>query len=254
MSETIYLTAKRAAVRDAIRKIPGMMAGREGGQEAVKGVLCRIGFAALTEIREAFVVKAAGGTDESGLKWKPLKRETVAYSRRHPGVLWPGKKRAPFAPSWMLTKEQRKRWWALYNQFGGTAPSGAAYHGKGVSHGWAAARAWQIIKAEGATTLLDAYGDTKVDILRDTGLLLNSLTPGIANLDGNATIEEQVFQPGIGEITIGTRRKLAAVNHKTRPLWPKPQNWPDSWWARILDSANTGLIEVAKFMLERALR
>jgi hypothetical protein len=62
--------------------------------------------AALGFIKPAFVTKMHGGTDEAGDSWPPLKRETVAYSRRHPGMP-KAKDRAAFAPSWMLTRTAR---------------------------------------------------------------------------------------------------------------------------------------------------
>src|SRR3974390_99998 len=117
----IYVRTTRQRLSQAIRSIPLAARGNIGAaQEAAKGLLLRIGMAALSKVRQAFVVKARGGTDECGLKWPPISPPTIAYSRRHPNVLWPGRLRAPFAPSWMLTDKQRKRWWQL-NTIGGPA-------------------------------------------------------------------------------------------------------------------------------------
>lgn len=180
------------------------------------------------------MVKARGGTDESGLQWPPLKSSTIAYSRRHPGVP-PSKKRAPFRPSWMLTEKQRKRWWQL-NALGG------------------AAFAWRVLKSEGAKTLIGEYGNTPVEILRDTGLLLNSLTPGLGS-------PEQVFDAEATSVVVGTNRKWAGCHHRGIPgrlpqrrLWPEPSQWPESWWADILGEAKIGLLEVAMFLIRRAAR
>lgn len=225
--------------------------------EAARGIWLRVGLQVLSLIKQAFVIKARGGTDAAGESWKPLAKSTVAYSRRHPGVLWPGEKRAPFAPSWMLTVKQRERWWSLYRSFGGGAPAGAGYHAKGQGGGWAAARAWAIVKAEGAKTLMSEYGDTPTLILRSTGFLLNSLSPGIEpdNLPPNSTsapkVDEQVFNILPGAVMVGTNRKYAGVHHNgskngripQRRLWAKPENWPQSWWELILSQARQGLIE-----------
>lgn len=91
-----------------------------------------------------------------------------------------------------------------------------------------------------------------VEILRDTGLLLNSMSPGI-------TIAEQVFRIGRGEVIVGTNRKWAGVHHNgsrngripQRRLWPEPRNWPESWWADISEQARAGLIDIAEFLIKR---
>lgn len=206
--------------------------------------------AALGKVREAFIVKARGGTDECGLSWQPLSPKTIAYSRRHPGVPKPSV-RAAFSPSWMLTEKQRARWWALYRAFSGTAPQGAAFHAPGASRGWAAARAWIQLRAEGAKTLMSEYGETKVDILRDAGLLLNSLSPGVQS--GN-----QIFRVNPGEIIIGTNRKWAAAHHNGIPgklpkrrLWPDPKQWTSQWWKGILETARDGLTELTLWLIQR---
>ncbi len=108
----------------------------------------------------------------------------------------------------------------------------------------AAKRAWGILKREGATTLLDKYGTRKVEILRDTGLLLNSLSPGVQSA-------EQIFKVGNAEVTIGTNRKGAAKHHTGIPgrlpqrrLWPEIQRWPQSWKDDMVEQARDGLVDI----------
>ena len=55
-------------------------------------------------------------------------------------------------------------------------------------------------------TLLMKYGGRQVDILRDTGLLLNSLSPGVVSA-------EQVFKVAPGTVIVGTNRKWAYCHH-----------------------------------------
>lgn len=208
----------------------------------------RLGMTALRLIKKAFLVKSQGGTDECGLKWPPLSPKTIAYSRRHFGVLFPGKKRAPFAPSWMLTDKQRKRWWDIYRSLLGTAPKGAAFHKHKASgsDANAARTAWKILKAEGAKTLLSEYGETKVFILRSTELLLNSLSPGVSPGD----VKNQVFRLGNGEVIVGTNREWAKVHHEgtakipQRRLWAAPSQWPATWWGDIAEQGRAGLIDI----------
>lgn len=237
----------RAELTRVLRKLPEIAAGGGEGQNLAAALLVRVGMTILSRIRAAFVVKSRGGTDEAGERWKPLKPETIAYSRRHPGI---PRKRPGSAPSYMLTEKQKQRWYKLYGQFL------AAYKG---DKGHAAAHAWFILKSEGAKTLLGTYGSTQVEILRDTGLLINSLTPGI-DVSSMASVPpkkpHQVFQLGKGEVIIGTNRKGAAAHHHGVPgrlpqrrLWPEPRKWPRSWWQDALEQARQGLIHIAIYFL-----
>lgn len=259
--DVINLRAKKAEILQILHQIPAACQGNvSDASTAAQALLVRIGQAALGRIRDAFVVKARGGTDDCGLKWEPLKKSTVAYSRRHPG-LPPASKRAAQSPSWMLTDKQRKRWWALYGSFSGKAPGGAAFHAPGASKGWAAARAWLALRAEfgHVETIMSRYGDTQVEILRDTGLLLNSLSPGFStDYQEPPHAVDQVFRLGPGEVTVGTSRKWAAAHHNGIPgklpqrrLWAEPKDWPPTWWRDILGEAREGILEVAQTLLER---
>lgn len=244
MSETvIHVRGTRRDVRRIINQAAAAASGKSSqAQEIVEGMQTRIGMVALGHIRDAFVTKARGGTDESGLSWPPLKRSTIAYSRRHPGVP-KSNIRAAFRPSWMLTDKQRNRWWEVYRR---CLASTRGDTGK------SAQIAWATVKREGATTLLEKYGDTQVEILRDTGLLLNSLSPGVSP----GSVENQVFRLAPGEIIIGTNRKWAGTHHHgtaripQRRLWPSPENWPESWWKDIAAEAKQGYIDCVLFLLK----
>jgi hypothetical protein len=252
MEQTVYVRTSKAKILAIIRQLSAAACGNvgEAGQVA-QALMVRLGMTALARIRDAFVTRSRGLTDEAGLAWPPLSPATIAYSRRHPQVLWPGRLRAPYAPSWMLTPKQRVRWWQL------ASVGGPAY-------------AWIITKAEGGKTLIGVYGSTQVDILRDTGLLLNSLSPGLFTgkpLPGpefigpqpNPGEANQVFRLARGEVVIGTNRKYASSHHygipgriPQRRLWPAPSTWPQTWWDDIASQARQGLIDVAIFMLQRS--
>ncbi len=244
------MRGSRRDVRLAIKKAIAIAAGAAGGdKEASEGVQIRVGLAALANIKEAFIEKSKGGTDAAGLKWPPLSPKTVAYSRRHPGV---PKNRSGFRPSWMLSDKQRKRWWELYRQ------GLARYRGDQAA---AARLAWSIVKGEGAKTLIGEYGNTPVMILRDTGLLLNSLSPGVVS-SSHPTIqdvENQVFIVGPGSVIVGTNRKHAASHHygvpgriPQRRLWPEPDQWPDEWWQDIAAAGREGMIEILLSVLRQS--
>lgn len=249
--QTIYVRATRASVRRAVAQVP--TAARSGGPVA-DAMMVRCGMAALGRIRAAFVVKSHGGTDEAGDRWAPLKPKTIAYGRRHrkkpgdpkqsrvfsrakspPWVPRPSI-RAGYAPSYALTRRQNDRWWELYRQ------GLAIFRG---DKGAAARRAWAIGKREGMTTIIAQYGNAKVDTLRDTGLLLSSLSPGVAS-------QHQIFRVGPGQVIVGTNRRGASAHHSGVPgrlpqrrLWPHPGRWPVSWWTDIAETARDGLVDLA---------
>lgn len=239
----IYVRSTRAKVREKIARAIAAASGRNGdAHDASVAMQTRIGMTALAHIKDAFITKSRGGTDESGLNWPKLAKSTIAYSRRHPGVP-PAKQRAAFRPSWMITEKQRTRWWYLYRI--GLARS------KGDKNK-AAAYAWATSKREGAKTLLGVYGNTQVEILRDTGLLLNSLSPGV----NPGSVENQVFDVRPGECIVGTNRKHAASHHygipgrlPQRKLWPDPDQWPMSWTDDISEQASEGLIDILTYLL-----
>lgn len=246
----IHVRTTRAKIRQAIAKAVAVATGAGGdGREAADQMKVRLGLTLLANIRKAFVVKAAGGTDEAGLSWKPLSPKTIAYSRRHPGVP-KSKDRAPFRPSWMLTEKQHERWWSLYRT------GLARFRG---DKGRAAKLAWAVMKGEGAKTLIGTYGNTAVQILRDTGLLLNSLTPGLSP-EGDVpssppTVENQVFTLGSSDVIVGTNRKHAATHHEgkghvpQRRLWAEPSQWPQTWWNDISDAGKTGMVDILLHLL-----
>ena len=47
----------------------------------VEGLQLRMGMVLLDKISTAFAIKSCGGTGEDGIKWKPLKPETIARRR-----------------------------------------------------------------------------------------------------------------------------------------------------------------------------
>lgn len=242
----IYVKGTRAAVRRAcVQAVAAASGHTQDAQEAADALQTRIGMTALAHIRDAFVQKSHGGADETGLTWPKLSPKTIAYNRRHPGA--PASSvRAAFRPSWMLSEAQRKKWWVEYSR------GLAMFKGDPAR---ASKRAWVIAKGGGAKTLIGVYGATQVDILRDLGLLLNSLSPGVSP----GSVDHQVFRIGAGEVIIGTNRVGASAHHRgipgrlpQRKLWPDPENWPASWWDDVATSAREGFIDVLLFFLRRA--
>ena len=222
-------------MRHVISQVP---ATARGGGPIADAMMMRCGLAALGRIKQAFVVKSRGGTDEAGESWKPLSPRTITYSKtrqRGRGGRTKAEKSRATRPSQALNAKQQARWWAVYRR------QLAIYKG---DKGHAAAVAWLVLKGEGAQTLVGKYGGRQVEILRDTGLLLNSLSPGVAS-------GEQVFRVAPGEVVVGTNRKGAVGHHNGIPgrlpqrrLWPSVNRWPPTWWADIQNEVKQGLVDI----------
>jgi hypothetical protein len=215
----------RDALLAELCDLPKALAGAVPDRgDIVRTALQAVGVEALTIIRDAFLTRARGGPDASGIVWKPLEPETIAYGRRHGPTLTrqrrlarkAGRERRP-----LLTLTQDQLWRALY----------ARAIAKGEKHGAAAARAWAIVKARGGKTILGEYGSTPVEILRDTGRLLNSLSPGAP---------DNRLEAAGGRVAIGTNVAYAQAHHEGNPskglpkraLWPDA--WPDVWIERLV--------------------
>ncbi len=264
----------RANVREALRKLVEGLAGRQNELDYLtRGIRLRIGMVALACVQETFVVKAGGGTGDDGIKWDPLKKETVANrpigpkdvlslkaigitKRKHgygarkqdsstQDVL--GRQKRSF-----LTDAQDKRWKAIFafNKINLMAKHGL---GDGESSARAAAIAWATLKAEGAKTKLDVLGSRTVQIGRDTGRLFNSLSPGIPEPEQHSILaappdapvaEDRILRDEVGAVVVGSNVVYAGRFHAKRQLWP--DQLPPAWEIRIVDAAMSGIAEAVK--------
>lgn len=234
MTLTATYTGRREDLVDRLRGLPSMLAGRTPDPDGtVRGLLLALGLQALSLIKGAFIVKSRGGTDEAGITWKKLDPKYVAYQRRHPG-------RPRGGPRPTLNAAQDRQWRAIYATMSRRLiAEGMEAKSAGAQ---AAAAAWAHAKANGATTLLERYGNAPVEILRDTGLLLNTLSPGSGHPD-------QILRPGPGKVTVGSNLKKAGRLHKDRPLWP--EELPPAWETRLADTLGDGIKLVIGGLLGR---
>lgn len=259
-TNVVHFRGTRKQLADIVRSLPLVLNGHmqdPGG--LAQGLQLRIGAAALSLIKVAFIAKSRGGTDEAGDSWTKLSPKYVAYGRRHPELTQIRKQAKaegrPGRP--MLTKKQDERWRRIFagklhqvsakqrkmTIFGGTSTQAKSA---------AAAYAWAVLKAEGGQTIFDNFKDAPVEILRDTGVLLNSLSPGVNGPSGH---ENQVFRVQPGTVIVGTNRKGAAAHHKgsgklpERRLWPRVERWPSSWWQQITGTLRDGAAQVLIRML-----
>lgn len=272
----VYFQGNRAQAVGIVGRLVRMLTGQEADSTGlVKGVFLAIGSAALSDIKADFIRKSRGGTGEDGVKWPPLSAKYLAYSRRFvPGEqkalkqgagLGKGHRHAPGGKSGLLTAWQLRRWRRLFVQFKRrfmvSMPEAAA-------KSRAAATAWIILKREGAQTKLNVFGSRKVEILKDTGVLLNSLSPGrIVGGDGASTEyakpdgeggEQQIFETLKNGVIVGTTVPYAASHQygdpkrglPARPFLPI-NRVPSLWLERWAKVANGAITIVARLLFER---
>ena len=88
-------------------------------------------------------------------------------------------------------------------------------------------------------------GSRAVDIGRDTGVLLRSLTPGVG-------APETVRRVEPGRITVGSNVPYAKHFHARRHLWPTgdPATLPDSWNRAVGGAVARGLLAAVAHAME----
>lgn len=213
---------------------------------AVMGFYYRIANTVLSIVQRNFIVKSRGGTGTDGIKWKPLKPETIARRKatreelKALGVT--GRRVRGF-----LTPEQDRRWRQVYAgvlhrmKFDGQAEAS--------SKAKAAAIAWATVKREGAKTKLKLLGGRIVDILRDEGLLLRSFTPGVETTTSGE--DGQIVRLIPRGVLVGSNQK--PWHHHgiegrlpARPFWPEDGSIPPAWWPEITAAAGRGLLKLVE--------
>lgn len=249
----IVFRGSKQEVVERARRLGAILSGDERDHHNIaRGFMLALGFAALSDIKDAYITKARGGTDEMGVRWKPLSREYLAYGRRFgPGEQARLKKAAGLGRAnnqrGLLTAQQNKRWRQIYGtrlaRFLLSMPEQAA-------KARAAQIAWATLKKEGARTKLEVFGDRQVEILRDRGVLFNSLSPGVLSAFGpEATYskpsgpggEEQIFEIEPGTLAVGTNVEYAGKQNAERKILPEENDIPAVWWDRWLGVANKAL-------------
>jgi hypothetical protein len=232
----MHYRGSTADLNAALAALPSVIAGVGADPAGVGESLCkRMGVALLSQIQQAFVVKARGGVGSDGIAWKPLKRATIAARRttaKEKKSLGVGGKRV----RGLLTPAQDKLWRRVF------AGQKARMDLRGIpgSAAIAAKMAWAAVKAAGGRTKLDVLGGRKVEILRDSGRLLRSFAPGVEDRPSGAA--EQVFAVAPGRVTVGTNVPYAARQHADRPFWPDAM--PEPWARAVFDALSSGLMKV----------
>lgn len=243
MTRQIVFTGTVPEAEQIAALIPDMVAGTAADSYGVvRGIQLRAGVALLSEVQRAFLTKSRGGTGSDGIKWAPLAPQTIAnrrttrQERRALGI-----RKGWRRPS--LDAIQDLRWRQIFAR---NYRLGLLDLPPAEAKRRAAAIAWATLKREGAKTLLEKLGSRQVDILRDTGLLFKSLSPGVDDRPSGA--DGQIFETPPGRVIVGTNQKPwhhkgnPAKNLPARPLWPPDGSIPQAWWPSIRRAILAGVV------------
>ncbi len=257
---TIYVSAeRRPELESIVRSLPALLAGKTDDPYGIaRGFKLRVAFAFFMVLKEAFIVKSRGGTDEAGIKWPPLSPEYLAYTRPM-GRGGSGSRQPPNAGGsapgragndGFMTPLDLAIWRRDYAQ---ALAWLSASEDPGLAKGHAAAIAWNKAKQRGVKTKLQVFGQRQVEILRDRGILFNSLSPGVLNENGvdasYAPPENQIVTDQPGMLIVGTNVPYAyyhQVNPGRRPIWPKDGTLPSAWMDEIIEVAVSGLLKMGE--------
>lgn len=264
---TVAFNGSRQDLRRLLRQIPGIFAGTVADPHGVaKGLQLRLGVQLLSLIQTAFVEKSHGGMGSDGIQWPPLARSTIIGRRRSAG----DKKavrvsnRAKFltdaekkAVARKIEKEVRIRESHLRAKFGLTMAQARGlaranveerYRQKLDLHGKAV---YGTGKAGNLGFIGDILASREVDILRDTGELLRSFSPGIEDTPSGA--DGQVFKTPPGKVIVGTNKKpwhhLGGPNLPARHYWPPNGNLPAAWWQQLLAVGQRGVLRAVVLLV-----
>lgn len=253
---TIFIEASRKAeVFAALKRIPGILAGTESDPAGIRDAMrTRITFAFFSLVKEAFIVKARGGTDEAGIKWPTLSEKYLAYQRPMNGRQPPkAGKLAPGGNDGFMTKKQLAKW---RKDFSGAVKWLALQLPLKEAKGRAAAIAWSKAKESGVKTKLAVFGQRDVEILRDRGILFNSLSPGQVSGDAYEPADDQIFENTQDKLIVGTNVEYAfyhQVSPGLRPFWPQDGNLPQSWTEEIVEVAVSGIEVIGELIKKGAI-
>ena len=247
----IAFRGNRNDVRRVTQRLVDVLSGRNGDANGIReSFLIALGFGALSDIKKAYITKSRGGTDEMGVKWPPLKPETIARRRVGPRDR---RDNPDIAARERIRKAEEKR--AYARLLASLPPDQARARAKQI----AGIRATRIT----GKTKVQTLGGRSVEILRDTGILFNSLSPGVLSIGPQTTrapptgngAEQQIFDIVANGIIVGTNVPYGdahQVGNPTRGL-PKRQILPDSdaqipdvWWDRWLTIASRALVLAAE--------
>lgn len=248
----VYFRGTRAEAVAIVRQIKDALTGKVSDPTGLaRGVFNAIGLKLLSEIKDDFIRKSEGGTGEDGVKWPPLSKKYLAYGKRFAkgeqvalktgAGLGKGHRHGIGTNTGLLSASEKKLWNKI---FGSRLQRLLLSLPPAEAKARAAQIAWAELKRMGAKTKIDVFGSRKAPMLRDWGMLFNSISPG--EITGTDYIppskpggEHQIFSTIANGIIVGTNVPYASVHQHgspsqgipARPFLPK--TIPAVWQQRI---------------------
>lgn len=236
----------RRELRRELGKLQDVLVGRATDRLGIRGVfLANYTREMFKQIHRAFRQKSAGGSDELGDRWKPLKPETIARRPITRGQRTKLGLKSRSGGRGLLTKKEDRLWrgvfWHNFSRL-------RADLGEGAAKAKAAQIAWGVLKARGAKTRIGTLGARRVPILIEGGRLEKSLRPGrVSGVLYQRPTTDQVFRLKRGEVSLGSAVEYSEKQHRTRRLWPSIRKM-QPWFQRANDVAT---LAVGRFLQTR---
>lgn len=163
-----------------------------------------------TIIHTNFLIKAAGGADSLGNRWKPLSQHTNIYKQ-----FYRGEKRSYGVRQYkdsigILTPRLSKIWKGVYKSL----------IARGKSPGVAAKLAWGLVKSKGGRTKKNLLKGRTTQILIATRRLEKSLRPGRVVQNTYIPRPEQIASVVGSKVTVGSKVPYAGEVSEKRPAIP----------------------------------
>ncbi len=225
----IQSTLNRREVIDKAQRLAAILTGQSPDAAGLAlAFAVAVGAAALADLRDAFVIKARGGTDVMGIRWPELQESTVAGRRVGPK----DRKVDRIKERERIRKREEAK---AFKRFILSYDEREARRLARIVAGNRATR-------ETGNKKIEVLGGRDVEILRDSGRLLTSLTPGVVSGSEYSEPEGQIFEVLDGSVTVGSNLIYAGThnfgdpkrNIPARPFLPEnaeliPQAWIDNW-------------------------
>jgi len=177
-----------------------------------------------TRIHRSYEIRAAGGTDDLGNSFPPLKKETIARRPIGRGELTKfglDKKSSKVSigdrQRGLLSPRENKEWKRIYST---KLNRLLLFKDETTAKEIAAASAWKEMKEKGAKTKLDTLGSRDVLIMRVTDAIYNSLEPAKGGMNYRPRKNQLVEIVG-GVLTVGTLVDYAKFHNNSRPVIPE---------------------------------
>jgi len=203
-----------------------------------------------TKIHESYAIRASGGTDELGNKWKPLSPNTIAQrpirkgELRKLGIIGKGKASFKSRQRGLLSPEENIAWKRKYST---VLFKLQTRMGEAKAKKIAAGVAWNYVKSNGAMTKKEKLGSRNVLIMRVTDAIFNSLKPSEGSANQYRPRKNQIYNLVNGKLEIGTTVEYAKYHNKSRPVIPDNI---DPWVEEAKDKA---MENVTQHILTRVL-